>query len=136
VVRRDGHVGGFRRLERALAMQLDEDRSAAAGALLIGGEAHLAGQHLAGSGRAVEDAFGRAVAGLHQDASGPLLMAVIVFPCVDRAAADRRLVKGDLEQLEPAMSANHEPKISGSRPTAGKVERETGFEPATFSLGS
>jgi hypothetical protein len=34
------------------------------------------------------------------------------------------------------MSANHQPTISGPWRRAGKVERETGFEPATFSLGS
>src|SRR6185369_8692282 len=84
------------RLQRTLAVELDEHRAAAAWSLLIGGEANLAGEHLAGPRRAMEDSVGRAVPGLHQDPGGPLLAAVVVLPRVDRAAADRRLVEGDL----------------------------------------
>jgi hypothetical protein len=100
-------------LERALAVELDKDRSPAARTLLIGGEADLPGEGLAGSRRAVEHALGRAVAGLHQDTRGPLLAAVVVLPRIDRATADRGLVEGDLEQFEPAMPANHDSTVSG-----------------------
>jgi hypothetical protein len=94
-------------------MQLDEDRPATARTLLVGGEADLAGKRLAGSGRTVQDPLGRAVARLHQDPGGPLLATVVILPGVDRAAADRGLVEGHLEQFEPAMSANHDHTVSG-----------------------
>jgi hypothetical protein len=94
-------------------VELDEDCSPAAWTLLIGSEANLTGQGLAGPRRAVENTLGRAVAGLHQDPGRPLLAAVVILPRIDRATADRGLVEGDLEQFEPAMPANHDSTVSG-----------------------
>jgi hypothetical protein len=110
-----GLGSGLRGLEGALTVEFDEHRSAASGTLLVGGEADLALEVLARPGQAVKNALRRAMPGLHQDPGGPLLATVIILPRVDRAAADRRLVKGDLEQLEPAMSANHGSTLAGWR---------------------
>ena len=114
---------GLRGLQRALAVELDEHRSAAPRTLLVGREADLALEVLARPGQAVKDALRRAVAGLHQDPGGPLLATVIVLPRVDGAAPDRRLVEGDLEQLEPAMSANHRSTVAGWRAGTRKSRR-------------
>jgi hypothetical protein len=113
VLRCHGFGSGLRGLEGTLPVELDEHRPAAPGTLLVGGEADLALEVLARPGQAVKDALRRAVAGLHQDPGGPLLVTVVVFPRVDGAAPDRRLVEGDLEQLEPAMSANHVNTVAG-----------------------
>ena len=55
---------------------------------------------------------------LHQDPGGPLLVAAVVLPLVDRAAPDREVVEHHVEELEPPVLADHAATVSegGSPP--------------------
>jgi len=47
------------------------------------------------------------VSAIHEDPGRPLGAAVVVLPLVDRAAPDREAGELDIEELEPAMLADH-----------------------------
>ena len=44
---------------------------------------------------------------IHEDPGRPLRATVVVLPLVDRAAADGEVAEADIEELEPAMLADH-----------------------------
>src|SRR4029078_10242107 len=79
-----------------------------------------AGQEAALSGTPDELARRGPVGARHQHPGRPLDLAAVIGPLVDRAAADRETGELDIEELEPAMLADHGETLSDVHSAAAR----------------
>src|SRR5439155_14755414 len=90
--------------------------------LLVGGERGRSRQEPALARSADELPGGRPVSAIHEDPGRPLGAAMVVLPLVDRAAADRQTGELDVEELEPAMLADHGATLANAGESTAMIE--------------